>query len=203
MSSSSGFFLRFTLYFLDCTFYALRFTLIRNRQSDYSLLLNLRQPLPRHSQLAAVNFFIVLAHVGGRGPADRAWGTRKLGDDVLHLHRPQVRVWHGGDSLARLEVRIGEDVGDVVHRHDSTFVLIKAFQDYFSGVRIDPTTNDGIDLIDMGDAGAVVFEARIIDQLRLANRCKDPPSQGMGIGRERQPFAVFRLVGIAGRADGR
>src|SRR6266702_679791 len=40
------------------TFYALRFTLIRNRQSDHSLLLQLRQPLPRHSQLAAVNFFI-------------------------------------------------------------------------------------------------------------------------------------------------
>src|SRR5712691_6563597 len=61
-----------------CPFTLLPSPLIRNRQSDHSLLLQLRQSFPCHSQPAAINLFVVCAHMGGSGPADLAWRTRKL-----------------------------------------------------------------------------------------------------------------------------
>src|SRR6266849_2618073 len=126
----------------------------RNRQSDHSLLLQLRQPLLCHPQLTAVNFFIVHAHMGRAGPANPAWRTRKLGDDILHLHRTQLWILHGRNSLARLEVRIGADAGDVVHRNASALAFIEPFQDLFGRAFSDPAAHNGVNLIDVSDTGA-------------------------------------------------
>src|SRR5262245_30269576 len=113
--------------------------------------------------------------MGGSGPADLAWCTRKLGDDVLHLHRAQLWVLHNRDGLARLEVRISKNARDVIHWHDGALILIEPFQYLFGCAFADPTADNSIDLIDVRDTGAVVFEARIVDQLGLADGSKYPP----------------------------
>ena len=51
----------------------------------------------------------------GTGVLDHAWRCRELACDVLETHRPaKLLVEDGNDVLARLDVRIVENLGDVV-----------------------------------------------------------------------------------------
>ena len=67
--------------------------------------------VPSLAREAAVG---VLA-VRSAGPADAAGGGGEPEQDVLHTQRTQLRVLDRGEGVERAVLRIGEDVGDVVH----------------------------------------------------------------------------------------
>src|SRR5215813_767817 len=59
---------------------------------DDPLFLQLHQSFSRHSQLAAVNLFVVFAHARRPGPANLPRSAGQLGNDILHLDWTKVRV---------------------------------------------------------------------------------------------------------------
>src|SRR5258708_5555919 len=141
-----------------------------------------------------------LGGVGAEGPArvvDLAWRARQLGHHVLHPDRAQLAIRDLGQVISRLEVRVFENVADVVDRSYSRAGIVEDGEHVGGVASAYPFREDRVDRLVVCRSGRVVDESWIVDQLRSANRPARALEHALSAARHGKPAAIATPVGVS------
>src|SRR5581483_2064874 len=168
---------------------------------DHSFLPELVELLLRETELATVDLVVVLADLGPR-VANLAGRVREARDDVLHQHRPELGMWDADDRLPGEVLRVLDDVGDRVDGGDRRLALRERLHHLLRRPLADPLLDDLVELVDVLDPAHVVGEPRLLDQVRTTDDAHHALGDRLRAGREPEPLAVLREVGVARGGEG-
>ena len=133
-----------------------------------------------------------------RGAADRAGRVGELHRDAERPDRPLDRVLERDLHLARLRVRVVEDLRVVVDRPARDAALDQRRHPLVGAARGERGLELGDQLGDVGHAVVVGGEARVVDQLGAADRRAQPLEQRLVVAADRD-VAVARAQRLVGR----
>jgi hypothetical protein len=152
------------------------------------------------SQQAAIDGIVISAQRAARVGDDARRGGEG-GNDARHGHVPFGHACIGdcGDHAARLKLRIGGDIGDARHRASRNARFIQKRLHRGEGARRHPGTDDLIQRRHIGDARAIIHEARIVGQAWHAHRAGEAAKNIFPIAADGDPFLVAGAIDIGGR----
>ena len=135
----------------------------------------------------------------GARPADIEGSPRHPGRGGVHGHLPEIGIGDSPDKIARLKVRIGQDVLDVVDGNGGHAARPEDSHVFIAGARENFIGDDFVQRRVVRHAGDVVLEPRIGDQILAPQPAREALVHGLGRGRDRDPLSVLRRVAVAGR----
>ena len=140
----------------------------------------------------------MLAH-GGAGLAHAARRFGEARHDALHTHAAQFRIGHANDGLARLELRIGEDIGDVVDRREADLVAGKSLAQLLQSELADGGADDLVQRVAVLHARRIGGKAGVGQQVVEIEGGAEADEDALRRGRDRGPFVVGGAIDIARR----
>src|SRR5687767_1402080 len=147
-------------------------------------------------------FFIVLAELRRRR-ADRAGRAGEARHHVVHRKRAHLGVRIVGQQLALDDVRVLEDLRNVVDRADGDLGLFEESDVVRLAAPGNEGADDGIQLLGVLHPVYVGPVARIVDEIRAADGAERALGHFLRGGREPDVLAVVAEVDVARRGIGR
>ncbi len=111
-------------------------------------------------------------------------------------------MWDADDRLPGEVLRVLDDVGDRVDGGDRRLALRERLHHLLRRPLADPLLDDLVELVDVLDPAHVVGEPRLLDQVRTTDDAHHALGDRLRAGREPEPLAVLREVGVARGGEG-
>ena len=131
------------------------------------------------------------------GESDAARCPGHARKDVGHPERSKIIVVHYSDTFARLILRIGEDLLDVVDRRNCRLGLLEGLDHRFQVMAPDPAAHYRVDGVDMFYPVKVGLKARIVCRAGASGQIQDAPHDARRCRGKRDPASVPRPIGVA------
>jgi hypothetical protein len=117
----------------------------------------------------------------------------------MHRHLPHLGVRRVDDDPSRVDVRIVEELCDVVDRRRRHAGVLEELHRLGERVLPDEASDDRIDLSPPLDPFGVGPERGIVVELLAPDGTEQPLGHGLRRRRDREPAAVLRRVHVTGR----
>src|SRR6266851_8065967 len=164
-------------------------------EPDHTLARQCLQRLPVDAELAE-DLGGVLAEAGGRA-AQVAGRLAEARDDVVHRQTAGLRVRHIDDDLARQDMRVGEELVDVVDRRGGDLGRGKGGHVFVERARGDECDDRRLAFRGVLHPVSVVAKARVGDDVLAPDRAEQPLGHRLDRGGDADIAAVLGAEHVA------
>ncbi len=151
------------------------------------------------SRPSAAQYSVIVLAERGRGRADFARRAGEARHHMVHRHAAHLGIGQFGHDLARLHMRVGDELVDVVDRRGGDLGLLEHGEILGKRARLDEFGDRPLRLVDVLHAVGVGAKARVVDHVGAADRAVEPLRHALDRGRDGDEAAVLGLIHVARR----